>query len=204
MSRVIMLLFVCSLLATNAFAQTNKELQIELIQMFQEDQKARQAFIDSKMQDEKLTFKISEIDRRNTTRLKEIVKQYGWPSKTLIGEDGAAIAFLLVQHADLNLDFQKECLILMEELALRNRQEVYLPGIAYLTDRIRIADKKRQLYGSQVFIYPQTKEIIIYPIEDPDNLEKRRSAYGLPLMKEYVEQIKKAYGITEDLNLEHQ
>lgn len=117
------------------------------------------------------------------------------PSKTLVGEDGAVAAFFLVQHADLNPDFQRECLMLMEELRSINHQEVYLPGMAYLTYRIRMADEKPQLYGTQVLINPQTKEIIIYPIEDPDNLEKRRAAHGLSSMEKYVEQVKKNYGV---------
>lgn len=195
MLKVATVLFVCIITTSNIFAQTNKELRLELIWMLQEDQKARQDFINAGMQDKKLALKVAEVDSRNTTRLKEIIKQYRWPSKTLVGEDGALAAFLLVQHADLNPDFQRECLVLMEELRLTNPQEVYLPAIAYLTDRIRMANQEPQLYGTQVLINPQTKEIIIYPIEDPDNLGKRRASYELPPMEEYLEQIKNAYGI---------
>jgi len=59
---------------------------------------------------------VQASDRKTTARMKEIVAKHGWPGKRLIGEDGANAAWLLVQHADANLVFQKQCLALMKPL----------------------------------------------------------------------------------------
>jgi len=55
------------------------------------------------------------IDRQNTAWLMEIVEKHGWPGKTLVGEDGAHSAWVLVDSADHDVAFQKQCLDLMKE-----------------------------------------------------------------------------------------
>src|SRR5688500_11170778 len=35
----------------------------------------------------------------NARRLKEVIAQFGWPGRDLVGEDGAEAAWLIVQHA---------------------------------------------------------------------------------------------------------
>ena len=43
------------------------------------------------------------IDQDNITRMRELLKQYGWPGPELIGNDGTLAAWLLVQHSDIDL-----------------------------------------------------------------------------------------------------
>jgi hypothetical protein len=43
---------------------------------------------------------------------------------------------------------------------------------------------KRQIYGSQVSLGPQGSYVL--PLEDPDNVDKRRAAVGLPPIAEYL------------------
>lgn len=180
----------------NANVQVNENLRAELIAMIQEDQNARQKLINAGLQDQELIKKVIQIDSRNTARLKEIIKEHGWPTKSLVGEDGTAYAFLIVQHADSDFSFQKDTLLLMQEVASRDPSEVYLPGVALLTDRVRLAEGRKQLFGTQVVINPQTKELVVFPVEDPDNLEKRRSKYGLSTMEEYLKKIKELYKLS--------
>jgi len=42
------------------------------------------------------------IDKRNMKRLEEIVRQYGWPTRSMFGAEASGAAFLIVQHADLD------------------------------------------------------------------------------------------------------
>src|SRR5262245_16811487 len=84
------------------------ELREELLKRKAEDQKARTAS----------PFDVADcmrIDEANTARMKEIVEKYGWPGKSIVGADGAFAAWLLVQHADADPDFQAYCLELMKE-----------------------------------------------------------------------------------------
>lgn len=46
-----------------------------------------------------------DIDKQNTARMKEIIRQHGWPGRTLVGEEAAQGAWLLVQHADHDVEF---------------------------------------------------------------------------------------------------
>jgi hypothetical protein len=40
------------------------------------------------------------IDAENLPWLKRVIAEVGWPGKSLVGDEGASAAWLLVQHAD--------------------------------------------------------------------------------------------------------
>jgi hypothetical protein len=186
-----------------AHAQKEPALQKELLEMEKIDQEARKAFVkliaEKKIPvDGKTTLdpqlaklfaaeveKLSTVDKKNRQRLKEIVDKYGWPTKTLVGKDGASTAWLLVQHADEELAFQKKCLKLMKDAA---KDEVEAKHIAYLTDRILVAEKKKQIYGTQL-----DGDYKPRPIEDEKNVDKRRAEVGLSSMEEYIRITKESY-----------
>ena len=127
--------------------------------------------------------KMTRVDRDNTAWLKEQVEQHGWLGKTLVGEGGAQNAWLLVQHADRDPEFQKHCLALMNKMP---DGEVSKKNVAYLTDRVLCADNKPQRYGTQVTIDPSTGKPKVKEVEDPDNLNKRRASVGLGTIEEYL------------------
>jgi hypothetical protein len=125
--------------------------------------------------------KMRDIDVQNTAWMKEIVDKYGWPGKSLIGEDGAQKAWLMVQHADHDRAFQKRCLQLLETAVKKG--EAKPENLAYLTDRVRVGDKQKQIYGTQFREMNGKQEP--FPIEDEANVDKRRKEVGLPSMAEY-------------------
>jgi len=132
--------------------------------------------------------KMLRIDRDNKNWLKQVVKQHGWPGKTLVGTDGAHAAFLLVQHASLDLAFQKQCLMLMQHAP---KGEVAAVEIAYLLDRVRLAEGKKQRYGTQVEM--KYGKWIVRDVEDPCQLDQRRKEVGLPPIKDYLQSIQKLF-----------
>jgi Family of unknown function (DUF6624) len=89
----------------------------------------------------------AEIKQRNTTRLKAIINRYGWPSRALVGDRATHAAFIVVRHSDHDREFQKTCLPSLQ--AAGRRGELELWQIAFLTDRILVAEGKKQLYGTQ-------------------------------------------------------
>lgn len=129
--------------------------------------------------------KLAAVDGKNRARLQEIVKEHGWPGISLVGKDGAHAAWLLVQHADADREFQKTCLARMEAMP---DGEVEKQSIAYLTDRVLVGEKKQQRYGTQM-----GNDFKPAPIEDPDNVDKRREEVGLPPLAEYIRASKEAY-----------
>ncbi|HKO86707.1 MAG TPA: DUF6624 domain-containing protein [Actinomycetota bacterium] len=89
-------------------------LHEELLAMAAADQGARQR-LDCRprpsqgMSEQELTAaeQIRAVDAANTPRMQAIVQARGWPGRTLVGDDGAQAAWLLVQHADHDPAFQR-------------------------------------------------------------------------------------------------
>lgn len=186
--------------AGDGFAQARDDssvaspaLRKELLERLDRDQAIRHELIKKgvKNMDAALVARMTDIDSANTARMKEIVKQYGWPGPELVGVDGTEAAFLLVQHAEHA--FQKQMLPFVEA-AYRNKK---LQGQDYalLLDRVLVADGKPQVYGTQTKIFDQWKgeEPVFEPIEDEGNLDKRRAEVGLPSMAEYRLLLKQVY-----------
>jgi hypothetical protein len=62
---------------------------------------------------------VKPIDLKTFTTFKKDVEEFGWPGFQLVGEEGADCTWLLVQHCDQDIEFQKQCLILLEKAVSR-------------------------------------------------------------------------------------
>jgi hypothetical protein len=174
--------------AAARFAKSLKEpaLRDELLKRMKEDQRIRLAANPDHEE-------WMRIDADNTAYMKTVLDKHGWPGKSMVGEDGALSAFLLVQHADADPAFQKKCLEMII-LAVENK-EASASHMAYLTDRVLVADGKPQRYGTQ--FHSVDGKLQPRPTEDPANLDARRKSVGLPPMAEYVKQMQSMYGSGE-------
>jgi hypothetical protein len=193
-------------LAPSYFAQnlgaapTNDAVRRELEKMGEENQKHRQEILElmdrlARTDSEKVAKKWQqaserqkELDSRNRQRLDEIVKQFGWPKRSVFGEEASGVAFSVVQHA--GLDYQKKYLPLIKEAVSQN--EARQSDLAILEDRILTREGKKQIYGTQARLNPKTELMELYPIEDEENVDARRSRVGLEPLAQYV---KKAFGL---------
>lgn len=119
--------------------ERNEKLGEELIEMMDEDQRT------GKAHDWKSHFEV--VRKRNTERLKEIINEYGWPGISLVGEDGSNAAWLLVQHSDHDLEFQKQALELLKQAV--EKEDASKRNLAYLIDRVRVHSGQPQLFGTQ-------------------------------------------------------
>ena len=133
--------------------------------------------------------RLHEVDRDNRDYLKKVIARHGWPGKTLVGEDGAHMTWLLVQHADADLPFQKRCLDLLK--AAVKQGEATAIDLAYLTDRILAAEGKKQRYGTQ--LAEKEGKLILKPVEDEANLDARRKQLGLPPIARYIQDASRIY-----------
>src|SRR5258708_30361017 len=88
----------------------------------------------------------ASLDVKHTERMRQIVAEMGWPSISKVGAAASRQAWLLVQHADHDREFQRMCLALMKA---QPTEEVHVQDIAYLEDRVRVGDGRPQLYGTQ-------------------------------------------------------
>ena len=99
----------------------------------------------------------------------------------MVGDDGAQAAWLLVQHADGDVAFQRRCLSLME--ALVDTGAVFAGNVAYLTDRVLVNEGKPQIYATQFRTVDGKSEPL--PMIEPDRVDQRRATMGLQPLNEY-------------------
>lgn len=154
-------------------------LRAEMREMFRVDQELRHKWMEDG-DDQELASEIMEVDRKNTARMRQIIDAHGWPGKTLVGEDGADAAWLLVQHADQDREFQKRCLELM---AAAGPDEVRPSNLALLVDRVRVGEGRPQVYGTQ-FWTDESGQFGPRPIEDEALVDERRASVRLGTLAE--------------------
>jgi hypothetical protein len=65
-------------------------------------------------------------------------------------------------------------------------------SLAYLTDRVRVAEGKPQLYGTQGEYQPDGK-IVPASIEDEEHVDERRQTISLGPIAEYFKQMNEFY-----------
>lgn len=121
-----------------------------------------------------------ELDKRNTARLKEIIAEIGWPTISKVGHEGSMQAWLLAQHADHDVEFQKECL---KRMKAESEKEVSRKNMAFLEDRIATSEGRPQPYGTQ-FKRNAEGKFEPLPIFDPQNVDQRRLEMGLHTLAE--------------------
>jgi hypothetical protein len=165
----------------------DEELRAELIRMARVDSQTRDELLQGgKLPKYSYAEEMRRIHERNNARMRRIIEQYGWPGRSLVGEDGCEAAWLMVQHAVLEPDFQHQCLPLLEQAVAMEEA----PGwqLAYLTDRVLMSEGKEQIYGTQ-YLPTEGGESVPYKIADPENVDARRRAGGLCSLEENTKRI---------------
>ncbi len=172
-----------------AEAHYDKPLIAQLDSIYREDQKYRQQIepIEKKFgwksNEMKALWKIMrEKDSVNLLKVKAILKQNGWLGTDVVGEHGSTTLFLVIQHADQIT--QEKYLPMMRE-AVENKKAKGRE-LALLEDRVALRQGKKQIYGSQIGRDIETNHYYVLPLEDPENVDTRRSKVGLEPLALYA------------------
>jgi hypothetical protein len=129
------------------------------------------------------------IDLRNQGELDTLVQRYGWPDVNVVGTAAATAAFDVVRHA--RPEYQKKYLPLLRTLVADHQVQ---PGdLAVLEDSVRVGAGRRQIYGTRVHFAPDG-EPLLYPLEDPQQVDARRAQVGLGPLAEYLKSVDQRYG----------
>ncbi len=134
------------------------------------------------------------IDSLNRDELKGLLKHYDWFKISEFGSAADQAAWLLAQHADRDLEFQKQVLLILEKLFPLG--ETSGANFAYLYDRVAVAENRPQRFGTQGrCVGPGRWEP--WPSEDPQNLQARRDAMGLGPLEENIRRVSmQCHGMT--------
>ncbi len=155
------------------------KLKKVLIDMWNSDQNARNGVNNGE--------EIEKIDEKNIRILRKIIKKYGWPSINMVGREANRTAWIVAQHSDFGLKFQKKCLSLLKKSVSVGESEK--EDLAYLTDRVLVNEGKKQLYGTQFYI--NKKGVFTYrSIINKKDLNQRRKAMNMGKFEVYEKNLK--------------
>jgi hypothetical protein len=121
------------------------------------------------------------IDSVNLVKVEAIIKKYGYPGKSLVGEPSNEAVFYVIQHTPKKIpEYYK-----LIEKAGKNGELPYR-YVAMMLDRKLTGQGKRQVYGTQGYSVmltdPQTGEnkmfSYIIPIKNPGRVNQRRRKAG--------------------------
>jgi hypothetical protein len=122
----------------------------------------------------------------NAALLERAFDVLGWPGRSLIGEDGAGAAFLVLQHAISRPAVQRRGLALLLEATPRGDANAL--DAAYLADRIAVFEGRPQLFGTQ---FDWAEGVLSpAPVAAPEGLDARRASVGLPPIAEVTANVR--------------
>ena len=162
---------------------SGRSLREELLAMAAEDQRVRAVLAADGSLFDGYNPRMAGVHSRNAARLAAILDRHGWPSRALVGEDGAAAAWLVLQHAIGHPDLQRRGLVLLREAVARG--DVQAVEAAMLEDRIAFFEGRPQRYGTQ-FGWDEDGELNPLPIEDEATVDERRRSVGLGPLAEDI------------------
>lgn len=123
------------------------------------------------------------VHNENAALLERAFDALGWTGRSKLGDDGAAAAFLILQHAISRPDLQRRGLALMlEAIPAGDANPI---DAAYLSDRIAVFEGGEQTFGTQ-FDWDETGQLAPAPIRDPASVDERRASVGLPPLVEII------------------
>lgn len=171
----------------NEEMQANKPYREALLRIGDDDQRYRRmidsvsrtfGWQSSQMGD--LGRQIQSVDSVNLQELEKLITQFGWPTRTMVGKRSCMAAWLVIQHSELPV--QEKYLPMIEKAARDG--DLDKSSYALLVDRVRMRKGQRQLYGSQII--RDSSGVALYPIEDEENVNRRRLEMGMQPIEEYV------------------
>lgn len=131
-----------------------------------------------------------ELLGRHRRRLVQILDTYGWPGKSLVGDDGAEAAWLLALHTMPDPQVLRRCLRLLRAATAAGEAEPW--QVPFLVDRLSLVERNVQVYGTTIC---RQADGSFGPLllEDPDRVDARRRAVGLPPLEQDIRRIEQFY-----------
>ncbi len=178
-------------------------VKLKLEQMVKKDQYVRKEIVsymkENHIQDVKNvpTFLLEiqkRTDNENTKYLKKLLSIYQWFDISEFDKETDHNAWLLVQHADHDSEFQKRVL---EILADKSQVGETSPtNYAYLFDRtyVDMFGERKQKYGTQAKYSDKEGQFLTYPpLVDENKVDQFRQEIGMEPLEKYLEHLNKVY-----------
>lgn len=192
MKNILLLFLCCFTLSVNAQTKFNPVLKRQLDSIAVLDQKYRETL--SKLSDPliagdvaksysstpaKLMNKLSalqnEIDSSNIVFVKNVIKKYGYPGKSMVGAESGDAAWLVIQHSK---DITAYIPIIK---TAAEHHELAFNKYAMMLDRYLLYQNKEQVYGTQCtcrLLKTGKNECFVWPIQNAATVNQRRKKAG--------------------------
>lgn len=161
----------------------NQQLLDELLALMQRDADVRSRLLREGRLYGDYVPEMQQVHRENAIALDRLVSRYGWPGIAPVGPEGGRAAWIIAQHSICTPELQRNFLVLLARAA--ESGDAPLVQVAYLTDRIRFNENRPQVYGT-VLDWNEQGELWC-EVEDPEHLDARRQAVGLPPFQQDLE-----------------
>lgn len=131
------------------------------------------------------------VSNMHQAQVKEWYETFGYLGFDQVGEEASSNFWIVIQHADNNLPFQQKMLTAMKKEL--EEENVRPSEYALLEDRVNVALKKKQRFGTQVTYNDKGQAIPENGLVDSLNIETLRAEYKLQSFKEYYNQMTEAH-----------
>lgn len=136
-----------------------------------------------------------EIDSINLLEVENIIKEYGYPGKSLVGEPANKTVFYVIQHSD---EIDKYLPIIRKA---EKSGDIASHSLALMEDRSLMNQGREQIYGTQIkgqankygeWIY------FLWPIKNVDSINIWRRQVGIEQsLEEYLKEMDVEYKLYE-------
>ena len=141
------------------------------------------------------------VDTSNMLFIAQVIRQYGYPGKSLVGEHAASTAWSVIQHSTRIEQY-------LDTIRKAGAEgEIPFTLVALMEDRYLMYHGKEQLYGTQVSCRKLKSsgkfECFVWPIQDAAAVNERRKKAGFEqTVEENAQRLNVVYRVVkmEELN----
>jgi hypothetical protein len=169
---------------------TAPALRRMLLRIDRVDSALRARWVASRFTDRALERSLDRLGDAALAWLRDVVAVHGWPDDVLVGRRAAGAAVRLVQHVEHASAFRQRCLRLVRAAAARG--DLAWHHVAYLTDALRVAQGRAQVYGTK--FRRRRGALVPLPIARPGGVDRRRAGVGLAPLATYARQLQRRFG----------
>jgi hypothetical protein len=124
-------------------------------------------------------------DSINLIKIDTIIRKWGYPGRSLVGDELSDVAFYVIQHAPA--ERLTNYLSVVRNAAVEKEISCELYG--YLLDRDLMFRNKKQIFGTQTKYNPKKKKLELFPVENPENIDDLRSKMGMIKLDKYLKDL---------------
>ena len=199
-SNILFLISIVVLMLGLNSCNYDKPLKRELLKIWNEDQDIRQEwteawnkFGDGSPAVDSIIKRMRYPDSIHLVFITKILDEKGWVGKDKIGGLANNTFFVIIQHSDLKT--QQKYLPMMRTAVKEGKTEAR--WLALLEDRVALGEGRKQIYGSQIYFNKKTNKSYVAPLDDPDNVDKRRKEVGLDPLSHYLKPMDLIWNLEE-------